>query len=525
MNVLLISPAIPQTFWSLDRALRMVGAKAENPPLGLLTLAALLPPEWKLRVVNQIYQTLSDQAWADCDLVMISGQAVQANGILANIREAKRRGKYVVVGGPWVFHCPEEVIQKGADIVVVGEAEVVMDRLLDAIQRRATGLIITAERLADMAQSPLPRYDLIHVRDYTTMSLQFTRGCPFNCDFCDVTLMLGRQVRHKTPAQILRELQCFYDSGFRGFVLFVDDNFIGNIKATKALLKELIPWMQKRKYPFHFSTQASVNMAKDDELLHDMFVAGFRGVFLGIETQDVESLKAARKHQNVVSDLDEACRKINRAGFQIIAGVILGFDHEKPAAGQRLLDFAIRNNIPELFVTLLQAVPGTDLHQRLGKENRLLPINHEFMSNQTALPNFIPTRPIPELADEYLNLYRTLYDPAAYTKRVYQHLLSMAPPKINLPFAWPTWQEARAVYTLFLRQGFFYSSRWTFWSCFFKALWNYPERVDRFITACVLEEHYREFRGIIVRKIERQLALLSPAERARCYTLLAAKQS
>ncbi|MDQ1238986.1 MAG: hypothetical protein QG577_1171 [Thermodesulfobacteriota bacterium] len=517
LKVLLVSPDYPQTFWSFNRVLRMTGKKTLSPPLGLITVAALLPNDWQLELIDMAFQSISEKQWRDCDLVFLSGMAVQAHGILQVIEEAKKRGKTVVVGGPWVFHYPEDALTAGADIVVRGEAETTIDQLLAALAEGRSGIVIHSQEKADLAQSPVPRFDLLDIQSYANMAVQFSRGCPFQCEFCDITLMLGRRVRNKTPEQILAELQSLYDLGWRRWVFLVDDNFIGNITMAKALLKKLIPWMEERKRPFGFYTQASVNMGSDKQLLDQMYKAGFFRVFLGIETPDEESLIGAKKFQNVHADLDKVCLEITKAGFQIIAGAIIGFDNEKPGAGNRLVEFARRNHIPELFTSLLQVGPCTDLCNRMEREKRLLTLDYQYLSNQTGLINFVPTRPISEIVEEYIYVYRTLYEPKEFIKRAYECFALMDPPKIKKPFQLPYLLELRAVAITILRQGLLYPSRNTFWKYFFKALWNFPARFDRYITACVEAEHYFDFRETIYREIQSQMRDMDEETKSRCF--------
>lgn len=506
MKVLLVNPKHPQTFWSFNRVLEMLGKKALMPPLGLLTVAALLPAEWDLKFRDLIFQAISPEDWEECDLLFVSGMIVQHHGIIQTIQEGKRRGKTVVVGGPWAFHFPEDALAAGADLAVTGEAELIMGRLLDSLERRESGKVITAPGHADLSHSPPPRFDLIDLDSYLDMALQFSRGCPFHCDFCDITLMLGHRVRTKTPRQVLKELQVLDDLGWRGNVFFVDDNFIGSPPKAKDLLKELIPWMGSCGHPFDFFTQASVNLGSDPELLDLMVRAGFTSVFLGIETTDVDSLIGAGKLQNVKVDLDEACRRINRAGLQITAGCIIGFDQEKPGADQRLLDFAIRTSIPKLFVTLLQAGPGTELWDRLAREGRLLPSSYEHLSNQTGLLNFVPTRPQEEIAEEFIRLYDLLYDPGFYLKQTLGHFLDMEPLKVKKPFSLPRLFEVRALLIMFFRQGVQYPSRGQFWKTLLTAAWKIPERIHFFLSLCVELEHYTEYRRTIAQELRRQLA-------------------
>lgn len=516
VKVLLVSPGYPQTFWSYNKVLKMTGKKALVPPLGLITVAALLPKDWELELVDMVFQNISAKQWDECDLVFISGMIVQYKGILEVTREAKKRGKTVVIGGSWVFHFPEDALKEGADIVVKGEGETTLSTLLNALDKKEYGQVISSLEMANLQVSPVPRYDLLDVKGYANMAIQFSRGCPFHCEFCDVTLMLGRKVRTKTPEQILTELQAIYDLGWRRGVLFVDDNFIGNVARAKDLISKLVPWVEKRNRPFDFMTQASVNLASDKKLLDNMYRSGFVRVFLGIETTDEDSLKGAKKYQNVGKDLDQVCSEIARAGFQIIAGAIIGFDNEKKGAGQRLVDFANRNHIPEVLTTLLQVGPGTDLCLRMEREQRLLSLSFEHLSNNTGLINFVPTRPVREIVEEYLYVYETLYEPYGYVKRIYECFARMNPSKIQKRFRMPYPGELRAVIITVLRQGLLYPSRNTFWKYFFMALWNFPDRFDRYIAACVEAEHYYDFRKTIATEIQAQLDNLNQESESSC---------
>ena len=353
MNVILTNPSYPQTFWSFDNVLKMTGKKALIPPLGLITVASLLPQDWKCKVIDLVFQEISEKDWAGADLVIVSGMIVQSRGILETIREGKKRGKKVLVGGPWAFHFPEDAITTGADIVVVGEAELVMPQVLKCLEKGISGVVIKACGPADLEAALPPRFDLLNIHAYVDMAIQFSRGCPFQRDFCDVTLMLGRRVRTKTPKQILEELSILYDLGWRRAVFFVDDNFIGNVAKTEELLEALIPWSEAHGRPLSFYTQASVNLATQPDALALMVKACFSQVFLGVETPDEDSLRASGKFQNVALDLDRACQTINQAGMMVIAGCIIGFDNETSGADGRLIDFAVRNQIPEMFVSLL----------------------------------------------------------------------------------------------------------------------------------------------------------------------------
>jgi radical SAM superfamily enzyme YgiQ (UPF0313 family) len=503
MRLLLVSPGYPKTFWSFDRVLTMLGKKCLLPPMGLLTIAALMPGNWQLKLVDESIRPVNENDWTDCDVLFVSGMMVQHSGILQTIREGRRRGKTVVVGGPWVFHFPQEALENGADIVVKGEGELAVSRLLEAIERRESGIVIETDKRPDLSMTPPPRYDLLELDKYVDLSIQFSRGCPFRCEFCDITYLFGRQVRTKSPSQILEELQVMYDLGWRRAVFFSDDNFIGNPAKAQALLDQLIPWMEERGHPFDFYTQASVNLASHTKLLDSMVKAGFYRVFLGIESTDVNALKLTKKDQNAALDLNWACEKINRAGLNIIAGCILGLDGEQPCAGQHLIDFAVRNQIPEIFLTLLQAGPGTDLYKRLEKEGRLLPTTYDDdFSSQTGLMNFVTSRPADEIVSEFVYLYDVLYEPDAYTERVFGHYSKMDPYLIKKSFSPPYLSEIRAVIITLFRRGVLSSARWRFWKYFFKGLVKFPGRFHHFLSACVVGEHYFDYRRTIMEQLQ-----------------------
>lgn len=335
MRVLLLYPLFPKSFWSFDKALELIGRKVSLPPLGLITVAAILPQTWEFRLVDRNVQSETEADWAWADLVLISGMIVQKPDMLHLIIEAKQRGKPVAVGGPYVTSSPEAVESAGADFLVLDEGEITLPMLVDALNRGETSGVFSAEgEKPDVTTTPIPRFDLLNLGAYNEMSVQFSRGCPFQCEFCDIIVLYGRKPRTKTPAQLLAELQTLYDLGWRRSVFVVDDNFIGNKRNVKLMLRELMPWMAQHDYPFRFTTEASVDLAQDQELLDLMVAANFCAVFLGIETPDTDSLSLTKKFQNTRNSLVESVQTINRAGLRVMAGFIIGFDGEK-AGGWR----------------------------------------------------------------------------------------------------------------------------------------------------------------------------------------------
>ena len=511
MKALLVYPLFPKSFWSLESSIALVGRKAFVPPLGLITVAALLPQHWELRLVDCNVRELTDADWDWADVVILSGMIVQKTDLLAKIEEAKCRGKQVAAGGPYPTALSSECQAAGVDFLILDEGEITIPMFVEAIQRgEPSGTFRSGGEKPDVTQTPIPRYDLLELNAYATMSVQFSRGCPFQCEFCDIIVLYGRKPRTKTPQQLLAELGVLYDLGWRETVFIVDDNFIGNKRNVKLLLKALLPWMQEHGYPFSFNTEASVDLAQDQELMDLMVACNFGSVFLGIETPDEESLTVTKKFQNTRDPLRQSVDKILRSGLRIMAGFIIGFDGEKPGAGERIVQFVQESGIPLAFYTLLQALPDTALWHRLKKEGRL--VDGSGNINQTTLMNFIPTRPLEDIVQEYIQTFWQLYDPEMFldrTYRCYRILGEVDFPQKNRapkPMTWKLPRYLLGVLLLCWKQGVVRKTRWKFWPYLFNICRHNPGGIISYLITCAYAEHFSEYRHVVRSQIEQQLA-------------------
>ena len=506
MRVLLIYPLFPKSFWSFDKTLELAGHKALLPPLGIITVAALLPQDWEFRLIDRNVRAETQADWDWADLVLLSGMIVQKDDMLAAIRTAKMQGKLVAVGGPYATSVPEPLQKAGADFLILDEGEITLPMFVEAVRRGETsGTFRTAEK-PDVTVTPIPRFDLLDLGAYSDMSVQFSRGCPFQCEFCDIIVLYGRKPRTKSPQQLIAELQALYELGWRGSIFMVDDNFIGNKRNVKLLLHDLAPWQAERGYPFYFSTEASVNLAEDLELLDLMVACNFSAVFLGIETPDTDSLALTQKFQNTRNSLIEAVNTISRSGIRVMAGFIIGFDGEKTGAGRRIIDFVEATGIPQAFFSMLQVLPNTALWHRLKKEGRLIEGNDCGNINQTTLLNFIPTRPIAEIAREYIECFRELYEPKKYLARVYRHHLAMTPRTYKTESRRPTFAILRALATICWRQGIKRGTRVQFWTQLLSLWQRNPSVLQRYFINCAHLEHFLDYRELVTEQIEAQLA-------------------
>jgi len=489
MNALLVYPEFPDTYWSFKHALKFLGKRAAQPPLGLMTVAALLPGTWKKRLVDTNVERLSDRDLAWADVVLLSAMHIQSKSLAAIVERCRARGLRTVVGGPIASSLPAAELK--ADHVVIGEAESLIAGLaLDLEQGTAKPVYQAAERPA-METSPLPDLSLIKMRRYSTMAVQYSRGCPFNCEFCDIIEIYGRRPRTKAVAQVIAELDQLRAAGWREAVFIVDDNFIGNKARAKELCAALAEWRRQYKTSFDFNTEASLNLADDPELMQLMKDAGFVSVFLGIETPDVSGLVASNKLQNTRRSMLDSVAAIQSYGMQVMGGFILGFDTDGEDIFDRMVDFIQKSGIPVAMVGLLQAMPGTQLFRRLWREGRILDAG--LGDNTCDRLNFLPKMDAARLIEGYRSVLKQIYSCEAYYERVKLYLSRTQPRDGERRFKqrWLTRANARAFVASIVRQGVFDRQRWSYWKFLLAAATRYRRCFGMAMTLAVMGYHFQ----------------------------------
>lgn len=487
MKILLVYPVFPDTYWSFRHALVFEGKKSAFPPLGLLTVSAMLPETWERRLVDMNVEPLNetDIEWAD--IVFISAMMIQRESLDEVVNLAKARKKKIALGGPFVSTSPDAC--PDADFVFIGEVEDTLRDFVADLEADQPKHLYKSDDRPSLLATPVPDFGLIDSGKYSAMSLQYSRGCPFQCEFCDIIEIYGRVPRTKSNRQMIREMDALYRIGWRGLVFIVDDNFIGNRKNVKKLLPEIIDWSRDHGFPFSFITEASLNLAEDDELLQLMRDAGFRRVFLGIETPVEASLKEARKGQNTRRDLLDSVRKIQSFGMEVMGGFIVGFDNDPENVFDRQIEFIRESAVPLAMVGLLAALPNTQLWRRLAKEHRL--VSESTGDNTDCTLNFVPRMERKRLIDGYKKILRNIYSPREFYRRALDCLgrfnRDAAEPR-NSGFV----NDLRMFGRILLTLGIKDPARLEFWKYLFNLLRSYPGEFAHGITLAAMGYHFRK---------------------------------
>ena len=491
MNVLLVYPHYPDSFWSFKHALRFISKKAAIPPLGLITVSAMLPTSWQKRLVDLNVSKLkeTDIQWAD--YVFISAMYIQKKSVDKIIAECIKYNVKIVAGGP--LFTQEYQSYPQIDHLVLNEAEITLPLFLNDLNASCPKKVYRTDEFADISNTPVPDFHLLSRKNYAFMNIQVSRGCPFSCDFCEITSLYGHKVRTKSAQQIIGELEKLYELNWRGPVFIVDDNFIGNKKKIKYhLLPVMKKWMKKHKYPFTFNTEASINLADDEKLMLLMADTGFNSVFIGIETPEESSLHECNKVQNKGRNLLQSIKKIQQSGLQVSAGFIVGFDNDSHTVFQRQIDFIQQSGIVSAMVGLLNAPKNTKLYRKLEAENRL---TAEATGNNTDLSmNFIPKMDSHELLEGYKKIIRDIYSTKPYYKRIRQLLMNYEP-RFNKP-AKINITSLRAFLKSVFVIGFVNKGRSDYWKLLIWTLYRRPALMIDAITFAIYGYHFRKVFGL-----------------------------
>ena len=487
MNILLVSPEFPDTFWSFRHALKFVSKKAGEPPLGLLTVAAMLPPEWNKKLVDLNVRSLKEKDLLWADYVFLGAMSIQEASARTVIKLCNAAGKKIVAGGPLFTARHEEF--SGIDHFVLNEAEITLPPFLDDLRSGHPRTMYTTTSWADITTTPIPLWSLIQQKHYATMNLQYSRGCPYDCEFCDITVLFGRVPRTKTSEQVIAELESLHQTGWRGHLFFVDDNFIGNrLKLKKEILPAMIDWMDQHNHPFSLGTEASINLADDEELMQLMVRAGFDTVFVGIESPNEESLNECKKIPNKNRDLMHGVKTLQKYGMEVQGGFVVGFDNDPPSIFETMIGFIQESGIAVAMVGLLNAPRGTRLHKRLTSEGRLLT---SFTGDNTDFSlNFIPKMKHEALLEGYRKIVGTIYSPKEYYARVTHFLKSYRP--LTSHTARLEFKQVKALWKSMMLLGVFGQERLYYWKLFFWSLFRRPKLFPMAITFAIYGFHFRK---------------------------------
>lgn len=487
MNILLVYPQFPNnTFWSYKYALKFIYKKAIFPPLGLLTVAALLPQDWEQKLVDMNVEKLTDRQIKWADYVFISAMSLQMKSVRSLIARCKLAGKKIVAGGPLFTSLYDQF--DDVDHLVLNEAELTLPMFIKDMQTGQPRHIYSTNEWAKLKETPLPLWNLINMKKYSSMNIQYSRGCPFNCEFCDIIVLYGHKPRLKSTVQIIAELESLYSYGWRGDVFFVDDNFIGNKEVLiKEVLPAIIQWMRERNYPYSFCTEASINLADDEELMQLMVKAGFNTVFIGVESPNEESLAECNKNQNRNRDLIECINKIQRSGLQVQGGFIVGFDKDPESIFDTLISFIQETNIVIAMVGLLNAPKGTKLYNRLEKEGRLA--GHFSGDNTDYSMNFLPKMNYSKLISGYKKIVQTIYSPRFYYPRIINYLKTNKVVFLNKQKM--NFKSICAFLRSVFKLGILGKERFWYWKLVFWTIFYNARLLPQAITFAILGYHFR----------------------------------
>ena len=490
------------SFWNYVDVCKIIGAKYPAAPLGLMTVAALLPQQWEFKLVDANVEPILDEHFEWADVVCTGGMLPQQRGILSIIDRAHQNGCPVVVGGPDPTSQPG--LYQSADYLVLGEGEITIPLFIQGLEKGCkSGEFVSADAV-DMTEVVIPRFDLINFEDYIQVGIQYSRGCPFNCEFCDIIELYGRIPRAKTSEQILNELQALFDLGYRGHVDFVDDNFIGNKKNVKHVLLEIKEWSQSNGYPFYFSTEASINIAEDEDLLQMMMDVDFRYVFVGIETPENEILKLTNKHQNINKPIPEAIRKISSYGMIVNGGFIIGFDTENDRTAEAMIECIQDSGICMAMLGMLYALPNTQLTRRLEREGRLFKESSTLNDVRTDIDqltsglNFLTKRPRLEILKDFAHILTYIYNPEQYYRRATYTAFHLKPNKKNKANITQLLRMSKAFFKLCKRVGFSRTTGRLFWKMFFTVLFRNPKAIEPAVNLAAMFIHFQKQSQFII---------------------------
>lgn len=498
MKILLVYPEYPDTFWSFSHALKFVRKKAAYPPLGLLTIAAMLPSEWSKRIVDMNIRKLKDEDILWADYVFVSAMSVQRDSVIQVIKDCKSLGIPVIAGGPLFTTCSEDFSM--VDHLVLNEAEITLPLFLDDLRKESLKKEYASSERADIKKAPVPMFELIDMKKYASMSIQYSRGCPFDCEFCNIVELYGRVPRTKTAEQLIAEFERLYKLGWRGATFVVDDNFIGNKNKLKQdILPAIIRWSEKKGYPFEFFTEASINLADDEALMRMMVQAGFISIFVGIESPHKGSIEECGKNQNKNRDMIQSIHKMHRFGLEVQGGFILGFDQDPESIFDEMIRFIQESGVVTAMVGLLTALPSTKLHRRLSQEKRII---FGTSGNNTDFSlNFVPKMDSQRLIDGYRRVVSTIYSPKKFYARLQRLLKEYNPSQLPRLFHLDSSKFIAGIKSIWYL-GILGKERYYFWKMILQSLWKYPKLIPMVITLSIYGYHFRRAFEEDIRRLE-----------------------